>query len=184
MKRLTELREAKGLSQEDLAKKIGISVGKVEHWEDGSEYPNDWELYVLTSILNCSKAYLMGYSEHNIPPTPTSSQYIQSEMKPLQTNPLVPVSCPRCGNTTIAFVTEYHKSIFLRAIERILLAILFFVAISNFHYIFTTEYERFADSILFIFIAQTIISLLRFFIESKTHVQAICKACSHLWLLN
>ena len=109
---------------------------------------------------------------------------IQNEMRPIQTQDIGPIACPRCGSRELAFVTEYHKSIFLRILERILLVILLFVAISNFHYLFTTEYERFSDSILFVFICFAISSVIRFLIESKTHVQVICKDCSNLWLLN
>ena len=95
------------------------------------------------------------------------------------------ITCPRCGSTHIAFVTEYHKANLAKLFLVILLsvmAILISVAAAN----------KFADgtgagcTIVAAILGVISLGLLFhiFFEESKTHVQAICRNCGKLWLLN
>ena len=108
---------------------------------------------------------------------------IQNEMRPIQTQDIGPIACPRCGSRELAFVAEYHKALFLRTVEWCLVVLLFYIGISNIQYLFT-DTEEFFRGFLSLFIAYALIHLAVFLIESKTHVQAICKDCSNLWLLN
>lgn len=58
--RLTEIRRAKGLSQEALAEKIGVSRQAVSKWETGEAQPDCSRLIALAGELNVSIDHLCG----------------------------------------------------------------------------------------------------------------------------
>lgn len=107
----------------------------------------------------------------------------------MNTNPnYTPITCPKCGCSEIAFVTEYHKCLAARIIFSLIAILLpaFCCAI------FFTEGSIFAIArdgistmiIIFSVIGLLVTKLLIIIIESKTHVQAICRNCGKLWLLH
>lgn len=52
--RLTQLRKAKGLSQEDLASRLGVSRQAVSKWERGESSPDLDNLVALAELYGCS----------------------------------------------------------------------------------------------------------------------------------
>lgn len=54
MRRLKELREARGLSQMDLAKAVDVSQQAVAKWEVGEAFPRAEKLPQLTRALGCT----------------------------------------------------------------------------------------------------------------------------------
>ncbi len=63
-KRLTVARREKGLSQEQLAARLGVTPQAVSKWERGSGYPDLEMLYYLCDILACSSDYLINREEY------------------------------------------------------------------------------------------------------------------------
>lgn len=61
-KRLKQLREETGLTQEELAKKLNISRGTYAHYETGKREPNFETLQSLASYFEVSVDYLLGNS--------------------------------------------------------------------------------------------------------------------------
>lgn len=59
MKRIKIFRNQKGLSQSELAEKIGVSQNTVSQWETGERIPNVLILKKLTKILGCSADSLL-----------------------------------------------------------------------------------------------------------------------------
>ena len=72
--RLKRLREAKGLSQYDLAKALGYSRGQIGNYEQGTRRPDPETLQRLADFFGCSVDYLLGRNEslreQNDPSTP------------------------------------------------------------------------------------------------------------------
>lgn len=99
-----------------------------------------------------------------------------------------PIICPVCGNVHLAFVTEYHKAIFLRIIRLILTLFTLVLFCSDCYTALIkheqSSFESLSVVLIILIIAITILSCFVIAIESKTHVQAICKDCGNLWLLN
>lgn len=58
--RIKELREEKGYSQAQLAKKLGIRQSTVGMWENGTNNPKKSMLETLATMFNCSTDYLLG----------------------------------------------------------------------------------------------------------------------------
>ena len=65
--RLIELREKRGLSQRDLAEKIGVPPGTVAMWEKGRRNPKHESIENMANALLCDVEYLMGVT--NVPLT-------------------------------------------------------------------------------------------------------------------
>lgn len=63
--RVKKLREIQGLTQEELAKKLGYkSKSSVAHIENGRDIPRSM-VVKLATVLNSTPAYLMGWEEKN-----------------------------------------------------------------------------------------------------------------------
>ena len=63
--RVKNLREMQGLTQEELAKKLGYkSKSSVAHIENGRDIPRSM-VVKLATVLNSTPAYLMGWEEKN-----------------------------------------------------------------------------------------------------------------------
>lgn len=58
--RLKELRMENDLSQNELAKRLNISVACVNRWENGLRVPNIDSLIALCEYFGCSADYLIG----------------------------------------------------------------------------------------------------------------------------
>ena len=61
--RLKAVRERRGMSQADLAKKAGLQPTAISHFETGTRSPSFDNLRKLTDALNVSTDYLRGRSE-------------------------------------------------------------------------------------------------------------------------
>ena len=133
-----------------------------------------------------------------------------SEEKPVRRN----LRCPHCHLDDLAFVAEYHKAYFLRFIRSVitfflwLFVILLFASalgelgvfiLKLFHGLFNSLNVPLFDSaanapiiqsgffstlIIMFYLVRSTLSGYITYIESKTHVQAICRVCGNLWLLN
>ncbi|HEY4601223.1 MAG TPA: helix-turn-helix domain-containing protein [Cerasibacillus sp.] len=65
-KRLAELRKSKGLSQYELANRLGFSRGKLANYEQGSREPDYETLKHIADYFEVSVDYLLGRTEkHN-----------------------------------------------------------------------------------------------------------------------
>ena len=62
-KRLKEVRELRGFSQADLAKKSGLQSTAVSHFETGGRAPSFDNLRRLADALNVATDYLIGRSD-------------------------------------------------------------------------------------------------------------------------
>ena len=62
-KRLRELREEKGMEQQEVADKLGISRSAMGMYERGKREPNDEIKKRMAEFFNCSVDYLVGYSD-------------------------------------------------------------------------------------------------------------------------
>ena len=62
--RLKELRGETGLSRQQLAKMLNVSVRLLSYWENGKRECNFDMLIALSNVLNCSIDYLLGNSEN------------------------------------------------------------------------------------------------------------------------
>lgn len=73
--RLKRLREAKGLSQYELAKALGYTRGQIGNYEQGTRRPDPETLQRLADFFGCSVDYLLGRGEslreQNAPSTPS-----------------------------------------------------------------------------------------------------------------
>lgn len=61
--KILELRKAKGLSQEQLAEKIGVSRQSISKWETGESVPEIERLTELSNVFNVTTDYLLKPSE-------------------------------------------------------------------------------------------------------------------------
>lgn len=60
MKEIREARKAKGLSQDQLAKMIGVTQGAVAQWENGLTHPSFEVLPKLSAALGVTVDELIG----------------------------------------------------------------------------------------------------------------------------
>lgn len=92
--RLRALRQDMGLSQEEIAKKIGVSRPAYVNYEQGKSRPTR-KLEELSALFNVTSDYLMGFSDnpHSTPfsgQTPLFSCY--ATQKPVQLTPPEPIN--------------------------------------------------------------------------------------------
>lgn len=59
-KQLKEVRKARGLTQAELAERVGVSLSTVKKWELDMNEPNSDKLIALALTLNVSTDYLFG----------------------------------------------------------------------------------------------------------------------------
>lgn len=115
-------------------------------------------------------------------------------MKNQEQHPYQPITCPRCGSKELAFVTEYHKSILWRAIS-ILCTVPFLICLGAIAMVIdqyglsginnSSEVIEPILIVIVIFLAiRCICKVVLLFVETRTHVQAVCKNCGNLFLLN
>lgn len=58
--RIKELREEKGISQRELAKKVDIKQANISRWEAGTIIPNVIDCWKIANFFNVSIEYLIG----------------------------------------------------------------------------------------------------------------------------
>ncbi|MDF2485336.1 MAG: transcriptional regulator, family [Herbinix sp.] len=63
--RLSTARKEKGITQEQLASRLGVTPQAVSKWERGGGYPDIELVYYLCEILGCSSDYIIGLEEQN-----------------------------------------------------------------------------------------------------------------------
>lgn len=51
---MRQIREKIGLSQVQLANRLGVTQGAVSQWESGFSFPNARKLSELAAVLNCT----------------------------------------------------------------------------------------------------------------------------------
>ncbi|MBE5754001.1 MAG: helix-turn-helix transcriptional regulator [Clostridiales bacterium] len=73
MFKLKELRKEANLTQEQLAKKLGLKYFNIGDWERGKCEPCIGDLIKLAQIFNVSVDYLIGNCEDYAPTFPTSN---------------------------------------------------------------------------------------------------------------
>ena len=61
--RLRELREERGLKQEQLGAEIGAAGNAVSRWELGQHLPREKTRFFIASYFGVQYAYLMGYTD-------------------------------------------------------------------------------------------------------------------------
>lgn len=62
-KKLKNLRELQGWSQEELAKRLGVSRSKIGNYEQGIREPGFEDLEAIADIFNCPISYLIEDTE-------------------------------------------------------------------------------------------------------------------------
>jgi len=65
-KRLTELRKAKGLSQEKLAELVNLSITSLSQIETGASFPKSETLEKFADVLKISMKDLFNFQESNL----------------------------------------------------------------------------------------------------------------------
>lgn len=63
--RLQKARKDKNISQEELAKQLGIARSSVANYETDRNFPTADILDKISKILDCSTDYLLGISDNN-----------------------------------------------------------------------------------------------------------------------
>ena len=103
------------------------------------------------------------------------------------------IICPICKSPSVAFVTEYHKAIGWRVflfIVNFIFTIILIAAIADVVNVEDLEnplkeFFHNISPILTIYVILFLVSKFNISLqESQTHVQAICRDCGNLWLLN
>lgn len=57
-KRIKEARESKGLTQRELANRVGITAGAIGNYENGTSSPKETIMFALLDVLNVDANYL------------------------------------------------------------------------------------------------------------------------------
>lgn len=65
---LLKFREAKSLSQEQLATLLQTSRSAIANWESGRSQPRPEQFKIISETLNCSTDYLLGGTNEPTPP--------------------------------------------------------------------------------------------------------------------
>lgn len=66
-KRMKRLRKGRGLTQNELAEQLEVSVDSVRRWEWGQRFPDVEELCRMAKVLNTTVSYLSGETEDDFP---------------------------------------------------------------------------------------------------------------------
>ena len=74
MFRIEQLRKEKGLTQDQLAKMLGLAPHTVNRWERGHHMPNAMDLRRMAGIFECSLEALYDDLNPPQPSTPTEEQ--------------------------------------------------------------------------------------------------------------
>lgn len=83
-KRIKELRESFGLSQDELASRIGTSQRQISFYENGKNEPTAHVLDALANALNTTSDYLLGRSDNVSRPINDESDLSTEEIKMIE----------------------------------------------------------------------------------------------------
>lgn len=64
-KNITEIREKRGLTQDELSEKIGVCRKTISNWETANKHPRLQDLLKLCDALSCDLDYLLGKSTYS-----------------------------------------------------------------------------------------------------------------------
>lgn len=91
--RMVGARERMGMTRQELAKRLGVKVSTVEHWEDDLSEPRANKLQLLAGVLNVSLTWLLtaegegingpedlGATREEVEPLLTEMRQIRSEL--------------------------------------------------------------------------------------------------------
>lgn len=78
--RLRECREAIGLSQKELAQKVGKSFRTIQSWEREESYPNAELVGALCEVFNTDPNDLLGWYEEHPEDRPTAPSGAEGEL--------------------------------------------------------------------------------------------------------
>lgn len=65
MNRIREMRQKKQISQEELARLLGVDRSSVARWETGANHPRASKLMMLAKIFSCTLDELMNIKKGN-----------------------------------------------------------------------------------------------------------------------
>lgn len=103
--RLKHLREKHGLSQAELADKIGVSRGSISFYENNSRVPDIDVLCSLCDFFSVSSDYLLGRSDQVVPSYSSASALLGIDQ-----NTLSPATREACAEFQSAFHQLYSKA--------------------------------------------------------------------------
>lgn len=103
--RLKHLREKHGLSQAELADKIGVSRGSISFYENNSRVPDIDVLCSLCDFFSVSSDYLLGRSDQVIPSYSSASALLGTGQ-----NSLTPATKQSCAEFQSAFQQLYDTT--------------------------------------------------------------------------
>ena len=88
--RIAGAREVAGMSQSDLARRLGVRLATLQGWEEDRSEPRANRLQMLSGLLNVSLPWLLsgtgdGLNEPDADPTPKDVNEILLEMRALKT---------------------------------------------------------------------------------------------------
>jgi hypothetical protein len=87
-----------------------------------------------------------------------------------------PIICPHCDKRNIAIITEYHKANWAHCLQMLCILI---TAMLLLGYIGQEAFIGIAIAGGFVIIG---IQCYIAYVESKTHIQCICKDCGYVWI--
>lgn len=76
--RIAKLREARGLSQQQLAEKIGMSQGTIAMWETDKRRIPDDKLILLADFFNVTTDYILGRNSIHALPFPEQCEVVDT----------------------------------------------------------------------------------------------------------
>jgi HTH-type transcriptional regulator, cell division transcriptional repressor len=77
--RLAGAREAAGLTQEDLAQRLGVRLTTLQNWEDDLAEPRGNRLQMLAGMLNVSLSWLITAEGDGLPPPEEAPKPLTAE---------------------------------------------------------------------------------------------------------
>jgi transcriptional regulator with XRE-family HTH domain len=78
--RVAAAREAAGMTQEDLARRLGVKLKTLQHWEDDMSEPRANRLSMMAGLLNVSMMWLMNGQGEGLD-APTDAAPVSEDMK-------------------------------------------------------------------------------------------------------
>ena len=78
---LASLRKSKGLSQEEIADRLGVSRQAISKWENGQALPETANIMKLCEILEVTPNELLGYEEVRTQPTAEAVYNVEAKKK-------------------------------------------------------------------------------------------------------